>query len=636
MRTALVLGLRLSAGTGGQRARTIATVVASAVGVAVVLLVWGLADSALSANVQFNPLAVTTLIAGTIGMVVLPVIVLIATIARLSAGLRDRRLANLRLLGLTAGQTRMVAAAEVGFASVGGAVLGTVVAVGLAAAGTRILQANGEWADTSLWPPVIAWILVPLAVPAVAVITAAVPQQLPSEQALARTRRRDGAPVSPLRAVPLLLGVVLCWSTTSPLFDRRDVLERWEVVASIGGIGLLGVGMLLIVPIVVSLIAEGVLRIGRGPLSTLVGRRLQTQPAGATRVIAALMMGLFIVVAARGVLVVFLATDQYVAAADHVERAQTTAVPTPVGAVSRTVNDLRSIDGVQAVTAVPILEGEPRRAGPGMDSVMVVVARCTDLTATGAWLTGCTADGPSVVWNRWNAATLPDVKAMRVRSSSGNEGRGRAVEVSLRQTSVIAPGALEREAGALAASAVVVLPPDTPGIGPLLKTTERLVIARAGPGRDLYDRVSAAGFTNDTTVDLENYDFVQGMLVVVWALGAAVIAIGLVTFTVVGIDRALGRRRELTALRLIGTPHRLLLRAQWLEAALPTVLGTAVAIAAGAYAGATYVQRDDSLTISSTGALSLALIAGVTSLVLAWVTTIGTTARLDPEHFRSE
>lgn len=637
MRTALLLGFRLSVGKGSQRARTIVTGLASAVGVAIVLPVWGIAVSTAGATTQFTPEAVNALVAGAIAMVVLPVIVLIASIARLSAGLRDRRLANLRLLGMTSGQTRMVAAAEVGVASAGGALVGSGGAGIVALMGTRIMQSNGEWAEVSLWPPGLAWILVPLAIPAIAIVTATLPQRLPSEQALGRARQHGATRTRLLRAIPFLLGIALCWSTKVRLFNRSDQFEQWEVVAIIGGIAVLGVGMLLLVPVFVSLIADCVLRIGRGPLVTLVGRRLQTQPAGATRVIAALMMGLFIVVAARGVLVVFLATPQYVAAADHVERAQTAEVPVPVAEVGRTVEDLRAIEGVRAVTAFPILRGEVSGTSRiDAHNTVVVVADCTDLTADGSRLPGCAAKRPTLVENPWRPTASSDVRSIQVRASSGNAPRGPAVEVSLRRAEVIAPGVFEREVGALSDVPVVVVPPATPGIAPLLEGTERLVVAHAGPGRDLYDRVDAAGYRMGSSVDLENYDFVQGMLAIVWTLASVIVALGLATFTVVGIDRAIGRQRELTSLRLIGTPHRLLRRAQWLEAALPTVLGSAVAIAAGAYAGATYLQRDDSLTISRTGALSLALVAGVTSLVLAWVTTIGTINRLDPEHFRSK
>ncbi|MGH8828639.1 MAG: permease, partial [Jiangellaceae bacterium] len=82
-------------------------VTASAVSSMVLLLVWGIAHSQVGTTTAFtfNPGAVTLLVAGTIGMVALPVLVFVATIARLSARVRDRRLSNLRLLGLTAAQT---------------------------------------------------------------------------------------------------------------------------------------------------------------------------------------------------------------------------------------------------------------------------------------------------------------------------------------------------------------------------------------------------------------------------------------------------------------------------------------------------------------------------------------------------
>lgn len=637
MKTALQLGLRLSTGKGGQRARTLVGGVASAIGVMVLLLVWGVAVSALGTTTQFryNPGAMTLLMSGTIGMVALPVVVLIATIARLSAGIRDRRLSNLRLLGLSAGQTRLVASVEVGFASIIGSMLGAVAAAVAASAGTRILQSNANWADASLAPPAFAWVLVPLVIPAVAVVTAVLPQRLEAERALLHARQRDPGPVRLFRVAPLLLGFVLCWSTRSPLVEGSTTLQGWEIAATISGIALLGIGMLLVIPVFMSLIATVVLRLGRGPLATLVGRRLQTQPASATRVIAALMMGLFIVVGARGVLVVFLATPQYVAAANFVERAQTAEVTATAQDLNGTVDDLGSIEGVRDVTSFPVLQGEAAKASrDGSDAVTVLVASCADLTSTGGDVRGCRDDAPSLVGDP--RITVSDAENMQVWSTSGNEPRGPALGVDLSHASVIDRATFEHEIGALSGIPVIVVPPGTPGVAQLLLTTDRLVVAHAGPGRYLYDRVAEAGYRFNSSVDLENYDFVQGMLTVVWTLAAVIIAIGLVTFTVAGIDRAIGRRRELTALRLIGTPHGLLRKAQWLEAALPTVLGSAVAITAGAYAGATYLQRDDSLHISVTSTVSLAVVASVTSLLLAWVTTVGTAAQLDPEHIRSE
>ncbi len=200
----------------------------------------------------------------------------------------------------------------------------------------------------------------------------------------------------------------------------------------------------------------------------------------------------------------------------------------------------------------------------------VLVASCADLAGEDDQLAGCSDQAASLVGDPWIFDS--DVEAMRVHE--GNEYEPRAV-------------------GALTDTPVVVLPPDTAGVAGLLPRTDRLLVAHVGPGRFLYDRVQDAGLRINSSVDLENYDFVQGMLTLVWTLAAVIISIGLLTFTIAGIDRALARHRELTALRLIGTPGRLLRAAQWWEAALPTVFGSLLAIAAGGYAGATYLQLDD-------------------------------------------
>ena len=60
-------------------------------------------------------------IAATVG---LPVLMLLATVTRLSASIRDRRLAALRLLGLAPGLTRTVAAVEAGVLALAGMVVG--------------------------------------------------------------------------------------------------------------------------------------------------------------------------------------------------------------------------------------------------------------------------------------------------------------------------------------------------------------------------------------------------------------------------------------------------------------------------------------------------------------------------------
>lgn len=287
MRAAMLLGLRLSVGTGGQRARSLMTVLASALGVAVLQLVWGIAQAQVADTTAFEPGAVDLLVAGTIGMVALPVLVLVATMARLSAQVRDRRLSTLRLMGLTAGQTRLVAATEIGLTSLVGSVVGTVVMTAALPLVALIGFIGLDAGSGSLVPPALISAGVVAAVLSVSVAAAALPPQLSSRRSLARARRGEVRSVSPLRLVPLGAGFVICWATRSPMVDRSTTLPRTEVAAILVGILLLGVGMLLVIPVFTSLVAAAVLWVGRGPSALLLGRRLQTQPAGATRVIAA-------------------------------------------------------------------------------------------------------------------------------------------------------------------------------------------------------------------------------------------------------------------------------------------------------------------------------------------------------------
>ena len=121
--TAFRLGIQLAV-TRGARLRTLLLLLAAALAALVLLTTLTAGRFELDHATSYQA-EMPRIVAAVVAAVALPCLTLLATTARLSAALRDRRLANLRLIGLTPGQTRLVAAAETGVAAaLGGMELG--------------------------------------------------------------------------------------------------------------------------------------------------------------------------------------------------------------------------------------------------------------------------------------------------------------------------------------------------------------------------------------------------------------------------------------------------------------------------------------------------------------------------------
>src|SRR4051812_5743472 len=114
------------------------------------------------------------LVAVIVAVVGLPCAVLVATVARLSASLRDRRLANLRLIGLTANQTRLVGTGEAGGAALAGAVLGLIAYWLIRPALLGHAPAGAAWGEYFM-PTVLDQVVVVVGVPALAIIASVTP-----------------------------------------------------------------------------------------------------------------------------------------------------------------------------------------------------------------------------------------------------------------------------------------------------------------------------------------------------------------------------------------------------------------------------------------------------------------------------
>lgn len=176
--------------------------------------------------------------------------------------------------------------------------------------------AGRDWPTQTLSPslPVVAMSI--LLVPSVVAFVAMVPQLGRAGQALRAARQ--GLPRRPrvLRLLPVLVGAGLATMVIlTAIRDRESGNNMWLAPYLLGGVALLGIGLLVAVPWLVRRDADLLVRSASRPAALIAGRRLQAQPAGVTRIVAGLLIGLFLVTGSRAVVVAFEDSTQYQRAA---------------------------------------------------------------------------------------------------------------------------------------------------------------------------------------------------------------------------------------------------------------------------------------------------------------------------------
>lgn len=639
--TAVLLGLRLAL-SPASRLRSLAMVLAALVGALTLLTTLAIARAELATAVGYQKELPRVMLAfvATIG---LPVSLLVATVGRLAASLRDRRLANLRLIGLNPTQTRIVGAVEAGAAAVVGTALAWPVWWLLRPLLGSTELAGRQWPDWALQPSTLDQVLVAVGLPGLVACLAVLPQRGDAQRALERVRRAERRPPGLWRLLPVLAGSIICLAVVlhGPQNEQSDLV----IAGFFGGVILTGLGLVLVVPVFVRLAAALLVRFGRGPTARVAGRRLEAQPAGVTRVVAALLIGLFLVTGARFVLVAFENTSQYLSAAHHIEQGQQLAVTTSGKHLTEVAAGARGVEGVERVVALPQLSAAGCRDAARCLTWQAVVATCAQLKELEPSLHGCREGEPM-----WLRATMTEERmATEIQEVSARQRltwvagpadgkRARILETSAKMAALDPlPGgrSVQEELGGL--NADVVLPPSL--AGDLPPETSYTLVVSGPPGRDLLDRLMAqpwsahAGFSGPA---YEEYDFVARMRTIIWTVAGVILAIGLLSFGIAAVDRAVQRRREVVGLQLIGVPRSLIRRAQWLEAMVPIGVGSVLAIGLGGLAGATFLSLDEvtSMPWAQTG--TIAMIAFTSAAIVAALTVVASAPRIRPDQIRRE
>lgn len=616
------LGLRLArGGEAGGRLRGAAHVLAQLVGSFVMLTTLAIIRAELDTPAYERDdlgLLVLTVVA-TIGV---PVLVLVATAGRLSAVLRDRRLANLRTLGLSRSRTRLVAAVEAGATGLAGSVLGLIVFWISRPVVSNLQVGDRDWSSSAFAPWPLAAFLVVVGLPLAAVVVALVPgaHASPAERTrtvAAPTQKRPGL----WRFAVLAIGLVAVAVSTIGAAEEIDMI--WLYLLMGGGV-LCAVGLLLVVPVLTRLIADVMVRVPGRPSVRIAGRRLQSQPAGVSRIVAGLLIGLFVVAGGRMVIGAWEDTPQYRAAdqAIHEGPADYSVSSSDGGAVE----PLAALDGVLGAFENRVVLFDCEDDGLCLSCF---VGTCHDLESAVPDAVGCRDD--RVAWlddpsdvplgpgntMLWNGASDPPSLSARAPTPGADD--------------VITSPASTYGVGD-AMQAQVFIPIGTPGMAHLADkgrgdSTPEIVV-EVDPQIMSEAELRQALHQIDPRADVfpmfdeTELNFVAGLRALVWAVAAVVLAIGLLGFAIATVDRSVARRSEMVSLQLVGTPRSVIRAAQWWEAALPLLLGVLLAVASGTAVGAAYLALADSYDASpwgsvvTLGAVSLAGAIGIAGLTV--------------------
>ncbi|WP_329328381.1 FtsX-like permease family protein [Streptomyces luteogriseus] len=219
-------------------------------------------------------------------LVIVPLLVLAASAARLSVSRRDQRLAALRLIGATPGRVAAMTAAEALLTGAAGALVGAVGYAVLLPPVASLPLAGGAWYPADLWigalplPAVMAGVVALVVVSALAGLRQVVVGPL----GVARRSRSRGASV--VRAV-VFVAVVAGYGWISKEYGSDDSLALYAFAAVFLALAVIG-------PWVVRLLGRIVTALAKRPATLLAGRRLLDDPKAAWRIVSGLTLAGFV------------------------------------------------------------------------------------------------------------------------------------------------------------------------------------------------------------------------------------------------------------------------------------------------------------------------------------------------------
>ncbi|MGY2067058.1 FtsX-like permease family protein [Blastococcus sp. SYSU DS0619] len=545
-------------------------------------------------------LAVPLLVVGFL----LPLVALFLTVATTGTAARERRLAALRLLGLSARHCRLIAALESALVLIPGVVLGCLVfRFGAPAVAPHLPVPGGVWPDQVRFSPVLAGALL-VALPLLGTVATWWALRRVQVSPLGVVRGSSDRELRHRRLVPLGIGV-LALAGSAVAGSRADDVTVAGVLLLLAVV-LLVVGIVAAAPLLCRLTATALGRVLPGIPTQLAAARVARDATGAAR----LVTGSALLVFVSGLLLSFFPLLEESNAAD---------LRTLRGTVGGDllVADVRLLDppALEQLRTDPAVAGIARltqvqvSTGGGTGGPLATAVDCAELVRVIPALRDCTPGGLLL------APADPDPKAVPLATAGPlqaitlvESADGSRLDVvglgPLALTDPVRTSPLLGSLGAVTGGTIGLV--DVHALPPAAQPTDTggTLLVRPAEGsagtaelervRTLLTRATSAGSV--LTVDEQVAEFERTTAtyrdITLTALGCAAL-VGLLTLTSTLLQQVREHRRALVALWMTGMPRATVRAATLLQSALVILPVVAVSLALGLATASVFLALDD-------------------------------------------
>ncbi|MEK9519293.1 FtsX-like permease family protein [Streptomyces sp. NPDC087908] len=560
-------------------------------------------------------------------IVLLPLAIFLSVCARLSGESRARRLAALRLIGLSTKDTLRVNAGESAVAAFVGASLGILGYLGANEVMARVGLPGLHWYRVDGHPSVATVSICLFGCPALAWY---VGQFSARRAALSPISvRRTGEPTPPKRLGMLLLipglGIIGGYCMLSVL-GRDPSGGSANSLLVPGAVVMTGAGLIFGLAPIAAWLARQLARSAEWLPMVLAMRRTEVDPGASLRVATGLVLLVFGASLTQGVLV---------------ELEQVNRATSPVQEYSLPFAQLRHQQQKDAVRVAQVRAHAMSSAswrdstGSRAPRTLAVFATCQQLGHFVEQTEGCVEN-----------------KVMRIRDQNfsidpdANPGKrfpfllsdGRTLDVTVPESTV----SVRAYQPSSFSGPSLLIPPSLIPRGTVPSEGNLVLVSDSDPAtvRAVLDGIGAVAPTSPVepvgiVIDsLAQLTVIRSLLAVGMVLG---LVIGVAAFVVSVADRALERRAQVAALALLGARAGTLRGVQVLQVVMPLALGLGGAVVAGWLAESSYLITGGGAVHWDWEGLPLLVAAALGVLLVAALASVPMVRRhVDPEHIRRD